>query len=84
MKPPETFSAPSGNVALITCRGSRGKLDVVDVAWHRNPSRKDLRSFRAWFQSNYAHLGKPNYFHVPTSEGRRQLADSILFGGSRN
>ena len=50
-----TFHAKSGNVALLTIKGYRGDLVVVDVSWDHTPSKKDIRACNEWFASLSPH-----------------------------
>jgi hypothetical protein len=80
-----TFVSPSGNVCLLTVKGFRARLGVIDAAWDHSPSKKDQRRLREWFDKEYAsEFGTPHFFPIHSAEAREAIYDQILWGGGRN
>ncbi len=80
----QTFVAKSGNVALMEIKGKRGNAEVVDVEWHRKPSKKDMREVDEWWQNNRTGcIGTASALIEDPSE-RKATIDQLLYGGQRN
>ncbi len=79
----QTFTAKSGNVALIEIKGIRGDLQVVDVEWDHRPSKKDMRECDAWWASRPEVIGVAS-IQVGSAVEARAIHDEALFGGQRN
>lgn len=86
MKELQTFTTPDGrNVALVTLIGTRDERSAIDVSWHRDPSKKEQRLFREWFQKIYGEeFGTAHYLVIDDSALRRAVAERTIFGGTSN
>ena len=79
----KTFTSKRGNVALITFKGNRGNLEVVESMWDKPASRKDIRECNEWLAANNPNKGVISA-EIEDDRERQALVDNILYGGQRN